>query len=99
MGAKIELENGYVNASTQGLHGADIDLNFPSVGATENLMMAASLASGETIIRNAAKEPEITDLANFLNSMGGSITRCRHGPYTYSRKARAYGDNLSSYRG
>ncbi|MAW07023.1 MAG: UDP-N-acetylglucosamine 1-carboxyvinyltransferase [Halobacteriovoraceae bacterium] len=73
MGAKIELENGYVNASTKGLHGADIELSFPSVGATENLMMAASLASGETIIRNAAKEPEITDLANFLNSMGASI--------------------------
>ena len=73
MGAKIELENGYVNASTKDFISADIELSFPSVSATENLMMAASLASGETIIRNAAKEPGITDLANFLNSMGASI--------------------------
>lgn len=74
MGASIKIENGYINASAKKLIGAQLDLSFPSVGATENLMMAAVLAEGETIINNAAKEPEIEDLADFLNSMGGQIT-------------------------
>ncbi|MEC9488932.1 MAG: UDP-N-acetylglucosamine 1-carboxyvinyltransferase, partial [Halanaerobium sp.] len=56
-----------------GLQGADIHLDFPSVGATENIMMAAVLAKGITVIRNAAKEPEIVDLQNFLNSLGGKV--------------------------
>jgi len=74
MGAKIELKNGYVEATTDGLKGTHLTLDFPSVGATENLMMAATLANGETIIENAALEPEITDLGNFLNSIGAKIT-------------------------
>ncbi len=74
MGATIVIEGGYVHASTDGLKGAHLVLDFPSVGATENLMMAASLAEGETIIDNAALEPEITDLGNFLISMGAEIS-------------------------
>ncbi len=74
MGASIKLENGYINAKAKKLVGAHLDLSFPSVGATENLMMAAVLAEGETIINNAAKEPEIEDLADFLNSMGANIS-------------------------
>jgi UDP-N-acetylglucosamine 1-carboxyvinyltransferase len=74
MGAKITLEGGYVEAETDGLKGADIVLAFPSVGATENIMMAATLADGTTTIENAAKEPEVEDLANFLNSMGAKVS-------------------------
>ena len=74
MGAKIELENGYVHASVpQGLKGATIVFPFVSVGATENLLMAASLADGQTILKNAAREPEITDLAKCLIAMGARI--------------------------
>lgn len=73
MGAKIDIGQGYVEASVDRLKGADIYLDFPSVGATENIMMAASLAKGETIIENAAMEPEIVDLANFINKMGGIV--------------------------
>ena len=74
MGAKIKLEGGYVQAETEGLKGAKLVLSFPSVGATENLMMAATLAEGETTIENAALEPEIEDLGNFLIGMGAKIT-------------------------
>lgn len=74
MGAEIKIEKGNVIATTQGLKGANIVLSFPSVGATENLMMAASLAEGITVIENAAKEPEIDDLANFINQMGGQVS-------------------------
>ncbi|MGB9977182.1 UDP-N-acetylglucosamine 1-carboxyvinyltransferase [Thermovenabulum sp.] len=73
LGAKINLGHGYVEASADKLVGATIYLDFPSVGATENIMMAAVLAQGQTVIENAAKEPEIVDLANFLNSMGAKI--------------------------
>ncbi len=73
MGAKIEIEGGYVIATTEGLKGTKLALDFPSVGATENLMMAACLAEGETIIENAALEPEITDLGNFLVKLGAKI--------------------------
>ncbi|HCS93801.1 MAG TPA: UDP-N-acetylglucosamine 1-carboxyvinyltransferase [Bavariicoccus seileri] len=73
MGAKITLQNGYVEATCDGLHGATIYLDFPSVGATQNLMMAASLATGTTILENVAREPEIVDLANYLNKMGAKI--------------------------
>ncbi len=73
LGAKIEENNGYIFASTSGLRGADIHLDYPSVGATENLMMAAVLARGKTVIYNVAKEPEIVDLQNFLNAMGGRV--------------------------
>lgn len=74
MGAAIKIEAGYVNAETSKLQGVHLPLNFPSVGATENLMMAAVLAEGETVIENAALEPEVSDLANFLISMGAKIT-------------------------
>lgn len=74
MGAHIEIEHGNVLATCDKLVGADIYLNFPSVGATENLMMAGSLAEGTTRLYNVAREPEIEDLANFLIKMGAKIT-------------------------
>ncbi|MFF2178573.1 UDP-N-acetylglucosamine 1-carboxyvinyltransferase [Lysinibacillus sp. NPDC058147] len=74
MGAKISFGHGYVEAKAEGrLKGANVYLDFPSVGATENIMTAAALAQGTTVIENAAKEPEIVDLANFINSMGGRV--------------------------
>jgi UDP-N-acetylglucosamine 1-carboxyvinyltransferase len=74
MGAVISFGSGYVEAKVEnGLKGAEIYLDFPSVGATENIMSAAALAKGTTIIENAAKEPEIVDLANFINAMGGRV--------------------------
>lgn len=73
LGAKISLGHGYVEASTNKLVGSKIYLDFPSVGATENIMMAAAMAEGDTTIENAAAEPEIEDLAAFLNSMGANI--------------------------
>lgn len=73
LGAEINLGHGYVEANATRLIGSKIYLDFPSVGATENIMMAAAMAEGETIIENAAAEPEIEDLAAFLNSMGGKI--------------------------
>jgi UDP-N-acetylglucosamine 1-carboxyvinyltransferase len=75
MGARIEVDAGYIHArAPSGLRGATIVLAFPSVGATENLLMAASLANGQTTIANAALEPEITDLADCLVAMGANIT-------------------------
>lgn len=74
MGAKVDVGNGFIEASVSGrLHGAKIYMDFPSVGATQNIMMAASLADGQTVIENCAKEPEIVDLANFLNEMGANV--------------------------
>lgn len=73
LGAKIDTVHGQIMATTKNLIGDKIYLDFPSVGATENIMMAASMASGVTIIENAATEPEIVDLANFLNAMGANI--------------------------
>ena len=74
LGAEIMVENGYVRArAAQGLRGGAISLPFASVGATENLMMAASLARGETVLANAAREPEIVDLADCLVAMGAAI--------------------------
>ena len=73
LGAKILSRSGFIELSAEKLTGAKIYLDFPSVGATENLMMAASLAVGKSIIENAATEPEITDLANFINAMGGDV--------------------------
>ncbi|HCW7963316.1 TPA: UDP-N-acetylglucosamine 1-carboxyvinyltransferase [Staphylococcus aureus] len=75
LGAEIHLENGNIYANAKdGLKGTSIHLDFPSVGATQNIIMAASLAKGKTLIENAAKEPEIVDLANYINEMGGIIT-------------------------
>lgn len=74
MGARIEIGQGHINAWVKGrLKGAKIYLDVASVGATENIMMAAALAEGTTVIENAAKEPEIVDLANFLNAMGANV--------------------------
>lgn len=74
MGAKVTVGNGYVEASVpEGLKGATIYLDFPSVGATENILMAAAVADGKIVIENAAEEPEIVDLVTFLNSMGANI--------------------------
>jgi UDP-N-acetylglucosamine 1-carboxyvinyltransferase len=75
MGARIKLDGGYIDATApQGLKGATIVFPFVSVGATENLLMAASLADGVTTLKNAAREPEITDLANCLTAMGAKIS-------------------------
>ena len=73
MGARIDAEHGFLVARTEGLTGASITLDYPSVGATENLMMAAVTAEGVTVIDNAAREPEITDLAAYLAAMGAGI--------------------------
>ncbi|MFG6119480.1 UDP-N-acetylglucosamine 1-carboxyvinyltransferase [Thalassobacillus sp. B23F22_16] len=74
MGAKVNVGNGFVEVNADGrLKGAKIYMDVPSVGATENIMMAAALADGKTILENCAKEPEIVDLANFLNKMGAKI--------------------------
>ena len=73
MGVEIERYDGYIEARTDCLKGANIYLDFPSVGATQNIMMAATLAKGTTIIENVAREPEIVDLANVLNKMGAKV--------------------------
>ena len=74
IGVEFSVEHGVLVAqSPNGLHGATVELEFPSVGATENLLMAAVVAEGETIIENAAREPEIADLANMLNEMGANV--------------------------
>lgn len=73
MGAEIDMDHGYVEANAEKLVGSKIYLDFPSVGATENIIMAAALAEGTTIIENAAEEPEIVDLANFINEIGGKV--------------------------
>ena len=75
LGVEFNVDHGYLNASTpNGLHGAEVALDFPSVGATENCMMAAVTAKGHTVIENAAREPEIVDLANMLNEMGAKVS-------------------------
>lgn len=73
MGARIRVVHGYIEADTPGLVGARHVLDFPSVGATENLVLAAALADGTTVIENAAREPEIADLASTLNRMGAQV--------------------------
>lgn len=73
LGVQVREKHGYIEAWTEGLHGADIYLDVPSVGATENIMMAAVLAQGTTLVHNAAREPEIVDLQNFLNKMGAKV--------------------------
>lgn len=94
MGANVTFGNGYVEATVEGrLKGAEIYMDFPSVGATENIISAAALAEGTTILENAAKEPEIVDLANLLNAMGARI----HGAGTETIRIegveRLYGTN------
>ena len=75
LGVEFSVEHGVLVAeAANGLHGATVELEFPSVGATENLLMAAVVASGKTVIENAAREPEIVDLANMLNEMGARVS-------------------------
>ena len=82
LGARIDTGHGYVEVEVKRLKGNKIYLDFPSVGATENIMMAAVYAEGDTIIQNAAEEPEISDLASFLNSMGARIVGAGTGTIT-----------------
>lgn len=74
LGINIEEDSGYIICKSDKIIGTDIDLDFPSVGVTENIMLAAVLAEGETVVTNAAMEPEIVDLQNFLNRMGAKIS-------------------------
>ncbi len=92
MGAEITIEKGYVHAKTNGLKGADISLAFPSVGATENLMMAAVWAEGITTLDNAAREPEIVDLANFLIQFGTKVEGAG------SKQIKIHGRALKDYK-
>src|SRR5438874_2892875 len=73
MGAELQVAHGFIEARCDRLYGARVVLDFPSVGATENLLTAAVLAKGTTVLENAAREPEITDLAAFLNRMGAKV--------------------------
>lgn len=91
MGAKVVVDNGFVEATAKELRGAKIYLDFPSVGATQNIMMAAVLAKGTTIIENSAKEPEIVDLANFLNSMGANVKGAGTGTIRIEGVEKLYG--------
>ncbi|MED0969737.1 UDP-N-acetylglucosamine 1-carboxyvinyltransferase [Bacillus cereus] len=94
MGAKVQVGNGFVEAYVEGeLKGAKIYLDFPSVGATENIMSAATLAKGTTILENAAKEPEIVDLANFLNAMGAKVRGAGTGTIRIEGVDKLYGAN------
>ncbi|HEY2989899.1 MAG TPA: UDP-N-acetylglucosamine 1-carboxyvinyltransferase [Candidatus Binatia bacterium] len=91
MGAEIELVHGYVEAKAKKLQGAKIYLDVPSVGATEDLMMAATLAQGKTVIENAAKEPEIEDLAAILNKMGAQVAGAGSGVISIEGVTRLHG--------
>jgi UDP-N-acetylglucosamine 1-carboxyvinyltransferase len=92
MGAEIEIEQGYIHAKApRGLKGAEIVLPFPSVGATENLLMAATLAEGETVLVNVAREPEIVDLADCLIAMGADIQGAGSDRITIQGKDRLHG--------
>jgi UDP-N-acetylglucosamine 1-carboxyvinyltransferase len=92
MGAKVKVGNGFIEAEVDGkLKGAKVYLDFPSVGATENIMMAAVLAEGTTVLENVAKEPEIVDLANFLNKMGGKVKGAGTGTIRIEGVERLYG--------
>src|SRR2546430_921788 len=73
MGAKIKIEHGYVIAKARRLHGASIVCDLPTVTGTENLMMAAALAKGRTLLENAAREPEVEELGRVLNKMGARV--------------------------
>ncbi|MGM0593143.1 MAG: UDP-N-acetylglucosamine 1-carboxyvinyltransferase [Pseudomonadota bacterium] len=93
MGAEIKVESGYIKASTPSgrLKGAELDLDLVTVTGTENLMIAATLAEGTTVIRNAAREPEVVDLANFLNSIGAKVGGAGTGTLTIEGVERLHG--------
>lgn len=96
MGAKITIEDGYIKARVDGrLKGAHILMDMVSVTGTENLMMAATLADGRTVIENAAREPEVVDLANFLNTLGAKIQGAGTDTLTIDGVGRLHGGNYS----
>ncbi|MBS4694914.1 UDP-N-acetylglucosamine 1-carboxyvinyltransferase [Aeromonas allosaccharophila] len=96
MGAKITIEDGYIKARVDGrLKGAHILMDMVSVTGTENLMMAATLADGRTVIENAAREPEVVDLANFLNALGANIQGAGTDTLTIDGVERLHGGNYS----
>ena len=91
LGVEIAERDGYIHCETQKLLGAEILLDFPSVGATENIILAAVKADGITVIRNAAKEPEIIDLQRFLNAMGAKVCGAGGGPVAIEGVKRLHG--------
>ena len=91
LGVKIQEKDGYIHCEAEQLHGAEILLDFPSVGATENIILAAVKAEGITVIRNAAKEPEIIDLQNFLNAMGANVRGAGGGTIAIEGVKRLHG--------
>lgn len=92
LGVKIEQGHGYIEASApEGMTGANIYLDFPSVGATENIMMAAAMANGTTVLENPAEEPEIVDLANYLNQMGARVRGAGTNVITIEGVSELYG--------
>lgn len=93
MGADITVEGGYIKATAKRLHGAKLVMDLVTVTGTENLMMAATLADGVTIIENAAREPEVVDLANCLNAMGAKITGAGTDKITIEGVERLHGAN------
>lgn len=95
MGATIDVENGYIRARAKRLRGAHIDLPVVTVTGTENLMMAACLADGQTIIDNAAREPEVVDLADFLNTLGADIQGAGSSRLTINGVERLHGGEYS----
>ena len=95
MGADISVENGYIKARAKRLHGAKIVMDLVTVTGTENLMMAATLAQGRTIIENAAREPEVVDLANCLNSMGARVSGAGSDIITIDGVERLHGTRYS----
>jgi len=96
LGATIRLSGGNVIASSSGLKGNHVYLDFPSVGATENIMMAAALAQGTTYIENAALEPEVVDLANFINNMGGKISGAGRNVITIKGVKKLHGSHYTA---
>ena len=86
MGAEVEIVDGYIRARSGRLRGTHLLMDKVTVTGTENLMMAACLAEGETVIENAAREPEVIDLAAFLSRDGRADRRCRHQPYRHQRR-------------
>lgn len=91
LGVEITESHGYINCKAEKLHGENIHLDFPSVGATENIMLAACMAEGTTVITNAAREPEIVDLENFLNKMGAKISGAGNDVIRIDGVKRLYG--------
>lgn len=95
LGASVNILHGAIVAETENLHGSHIFLDVVSVGATINIMMAASMASGRTIIENAAREPHVVDVANFLNSMGANIKGAGTDVIRIKGVRRLHGTNYS----